>query len=53
MNNVEPKPLCIMAVHEDGMHVFLEDGSSWDIHPGSIDQGCFLGSISAGHDRES
>ena len=35
MNNVEPKPLCIMAVHEDGMHVFLEDGFSWDIHPGS------------------
>jgi hypothetical protein len=26
--------LCVMAVHEDGMHVLLEDGSSWDIQPG-------------------
>jgi hypothetical protein len=26
--------LHVMAVHADGKHVYLEDGSSWDIQPG-------------------
>lgn len=26
--------LHIIAVHEDGIHILLEDGSSWDIPPG-------------------
>ena len=30
----EEEEFHIMAVHEDGMHVLLEDGSSWDIRPG-------------------
>ena len=30
----ELEELLIMAVHEDGMHVLLDDGSSWDIQPG-------------------
>jgi hypothetical protein len=24
----------IVAVHEDGLHLLLDDGSSWDISPG-------------------
>jgi hypothetical protein len=34
-DNVEPRQLVLMAVHEAGRHVFLGDGSSWDIGPGS------------------
>lgn len=34
-DDVELEEFRIFAVHEDSMHVFLEDGSSWDIHPGS------------------
>ena len=34
-DNAEPRQLYLMAVHEAGMHVFLGDGSSWDIDPGS------------------
>lgn len=30
----ELEELHITDVHEDGMHVLLDDGSSWDIQPG-------------------
>jgi hypothetical protein len=32
--NEELEQLNIMAVHEDGLHLQLSDGSTWDIAPG-------------------
>lgn len=32
--NEESEVLYVEAVHEDGLHLLLSDGSSWDIEPG-------------------